>query len=115
MYSQVLGIRKWVFLGDFPGGTMVNNPPASARGTRNVDLTLGSEDPLKEVMATHSSILPGKFCGQRSLESYSPWGHKESKTTEHTCVSLGNHYSAYHRGKLESIVFLVPDITKRRK
>ena len=27
-------------------------------------------------------ILPGQFHGQRSLASYSPWGHKESDTTE---------------------------------
>ena len=33
-------------------------------------------------MATHSSILSGKFCGQRSLVGYSPWGCKESDTTE---------------------------------
>ena len=41
MYSQVLGIRKWVFLGDFPGDTMVNNPPANARDTRNAGLIPG--------------------------------------------------------------------------
>ena len=29
-------------------------------------------------------FLPGKFHGQRSLEGYSPWGRKESNTTEHT-------------------------------
>ena len=28
--------------------------------------------------------LPGKFYGQRSLAGYSPWGHKESDTTEAT-------------------------------
>ena len=27
-------------------------------------------------------FLPGEFHGQRSLVSYSPWGHKESDTTE---------------------------------
>ena len=27
-------------------------------------------------------ILPGEFHGQRSLVGYSPWGHKESDTTE---------------------------------
>ena len=27
-------------------------------------------------------ILPGKFHGLRSLVGYSPWGHKESETTE---------------------------------
>ena len=29
-------------------------------------------------------FLPGKSHGQRSLEGYSPWSHKESDTTEHT-------------------------------
>ena len=33
-------------------------------------------------MATHSSILTGKFFGQRSLAGYSPWGCKELDTTE---------------------------------
>ena len=28
-------------------------------------------------------FLPGKFHGQRSLVGYSPWGHKESDTTEY--------------------------------
>ena len=37
------------------------------------------EEPLEEGMATHSSILAW---GQKSLEGYSPWGHKESDTTE---------------------------------
>ena len=31
---------------------------------------LGREDPLKKEMATHSSILAGKFHGQRSLVGY---------------------------------------------
>ena len=26
-------------------------------------------------------FLPGEFQGQRSLAGYSPWGHKESDTT----------------------------------
>ena len=29
-------------------------------------------------------FLPGEFHGQRSLEDYSPWGHKELDTTEAT-------------------------------
>ena len=29
-------------------------------------------------------FLPGKFHGKRSLEGYSPWGHKELDITEHT-------------------------------
>ena len=36
--------------------------------------SLGQEDPLEKEMATHSSILPGKSHGWRSLVGYSPWG-----------------------------------------
>ena len=28
-------------------------------------------------------FLPGESHGQKSLMGYSPWGHKESDTTEH--------------------------------
>ena len=45
--------------------------------------SLGWEDPLEEEMATHSSILPGKSHGEKSLAGYSPWGHKDLHTTEH--------------------------------
>ena len=37
--------------------------------------------PEKE-MATTPVLLPGKFHGWRNLVGYSPWGHKESDTTE---------------------------------
>ena len=36
----------------------------------------GGEDPLDKEMATTPVFLPGKSHGQRSLVSYSPWGHK---------------------------------------
>ena len=45
--------------------------------------SLCREDPLQKEMATHSSILAWKSCGQSSLEGYSPWGCKESYTTGH--------------------------------
>ena len=38
---------------------VVKNLPASAGGVRDVGLTPGSEDPLEEEMATHSSVLTG--------------------------------------------------------
>ena len=37
---------------------------------------LGLEDLLKKEMANHSSILAGKYHGQRSLAYYSLWDHK---------------------------------------
>ena len=44
--------------------------------------SLGCEDALEKEMATHASILAWEIHGQRSLAGYSPWGRKESDTTE---------------------------------
>ena len=50
--------------------------------------SLGGEDPMEKGMATHSSMLAGEVHGQRSLAGYSPWGRKESDTTEQLTISL---------------------------
>ena len=42
----------------------------------------GWEDLLEKGMATTPVFLPGEFHEQRSLAGYSPWGRKESDTTE---------------------------------
>ena len=45
--------------------------------------SLGWEDPLEKAMAIHSSTIAWKIpCAERSLVGYSPWGRKESDTTE---------------------------------
>ena len=44
--------------------------------------SLGQEDPLEKEMANHSSTIAGKSHVQRNLVGYSPWGRKESDTTE---------------------------------
>ena len=46
--------------------------------------SLGQEDLLEKETATPSVFLPRQFQGQRSLSlvGYSPWGCKESDTTE---------------------------------
>ena len=47
--------------------------------------SLGPEDPLKEGMATHSSILAWRIpWTEGSLGGYSPWGRKELDMTEVT-------------------------------
>ena len=41
-----------------PGGAVVKSPPADAGDTRDMHAQpLGQEDPMKEEIATHSSIL----------------------------------------------------------
>ena len=70
---------------------MVKNLPASAGDARHVGSIPrsgkspreGNGNPL-QYSCLENSILPVKFHGQRSLEGYSPWGRKESNTTEHT-------------------------------
>ena len=51
----------------------------------------------EKAMAPHSSTLPGKSHGWRSLVDCSPWGHEESDMTEQlhfhfslSCVGEGN-------------------------
>ena len=43
--------------------------------------SLGQEDPLEKEMAIHSSILVWKIPWVE-FAGHSPWGHKESDTTE---------------------------------
>ena len=47
--------------------------------------SLSQEDPLEKEITTllpGKLFLPGESHGQRSLACHSPWGHKESDTTE---------------------------------
>ena len=45
---------------------------------------LSHEGSLEEEMATHPIILAWEIHGGRSLAGYSPWGHNELDTTEHS-------------------------------
>ena len=53
----------------FPRGSVVKNPPANVGD--------GGSIPGQEAV-----FLPGESHGQSSLVGYSPWGHKESDTTD---------------------------------
>ena len=58
--------------------------PANAGDVGVTGWSLGGEDPLEKEMVTHSSIPAWEIHEQRSLVGNSPWGRKESGTTEHT-------------------------------
>ena len=53
--------------------------------------SLGWEDPLEKEMATHSSTLAWRIPWMKEPGGYSPWGRKESDTTErlHSPCMLG--------------------------
>ena len=60
---------------------MVKNWPAINVG--DLGLIPGSgRSPWRREWQPTPVFLPGEFHGQRSLASYSPWGHRESDTTE---------------------------------
>ena len=44
-------------------------------------------------MVTHSSILPGKSHGPRSLAGYSPWDRRELDTTEQLSTNTLNQHT----------------------
>ena len=50
--------------------------------------SLGWEDPWRRAWQPTPVFLPGEFHGQRSLVGYSPWGRKESDTTERLILLL---------------------------
>ena len=57
--------------------------PSGRESACNVGVrSLVWEDPLQDSMATHSSILAWRIPWTEEPAGYSPWGHKESDTTE---------------------------------
>ena len=74
------GIRLWPSsLSGFPDGSVEKNQ--SARQETQVIPWVG-KIPWRRKLQLTPVFLPGKFHGQRSLVGYSPWGCKESDTTE---------------------------------
>ena len=62
----------------FPGGSVGKESVCQCRRCRRK----GFDPPVGKIPWSrkwqHAPIfLPGRFCGQRSLTGYSPWGHKE--------------------------------------
>lgn len=57
----------------------------------------GSGRALGKWMVTHASTLAWEFHGQRGLEGYSPWDHKEMDRTEVTAQThTYTHITAYN-------------------
>ena len=67
---------------------MVKNPPANVGDMGSI---LGSGRSPGAGWQPAPVFLLGKFHEQRSLAGYSPWGHKESDTTELTCARAHTH------------------------
>ena len=70
------------FPGDLDGKASVYNA-----GNPGWDPWVG-KIPWRRKWQSTPVLLPGKSHGQRSLVGYSPWGHKESDTTERLHVHI---------------------------
>ena len=66
--------------------------------------SLGWEDPLAKEWPPTLAFLPGEAHGQRSLQGYSPCGHKESDMTERLTL----YYLTENRKTPPSWSFLPP-------
>ena len=76
-----------IYIPDFPGSTVVKNLPASAGRCKRHGFDPGVGKISWRRKWQHTLVfLPGKFSGQRSLVGYSPWGHRELDTSEHTRI-----------------------------
>ena len=73
---------KWSTFFGFPGGS-----EGKASACNVGDLGQGQEDPPEKEMATHSSTFALTIPWTEEPGRLSPWGHKESDTTEHTHTS----------------------------
>ena len=68
----------FIVVWDFPGGSVVKNPPANAGDAREVTSILGSG-----ISPEGGNGNPLQYsCLENYMESYSPWGHKEVDMTE---------------------------------
>ena len=66
----------------FPGGSVVNNPPANTGDAGDwFDPWVGMI-PWRRKWQPTPVFSPRKSHGQRGLVGYSPWGRKESDTAE---------------------------------
>jgi len=55
----------------FQGGSAVKNPPVMQEYQETQIRSLGWEDPLRRPWRPTPVLMPGEFCGQRSLAGYS--------------------------------------------
>ena len=73
--------------------------------------SLGRKIPWRRKWQSTPVLLPGKSHGQRSQVGYSPWGRKESDTTE----QLHYHYSFIGASQMVQVVMSLPANSRKCK
>ena len=91
MVTKINDVQLYLFIfkdvysiGGFAGGS---DGKESACSAEDPGLILGQEDSLEKRMATHFSISAWRILWTEEPGRYSPWGRKESDTTERLTLS----------------------------
>ena len=84
MLAVIIIVLFFVIFWSFPGGLVVKNQPANAGDSGDMGSIPGWEYPWRKKWQPTPIFLPGVSDGQRILEGYSLWVHKELDRTEHT-------------------------------
>ena len=71
----------------FPGGSDGKASVYNVEGLGSIPV---GKIPWRRKWQSTPVLLPGKSHGQRGLVGYSPWGHKESETTERLHFTSGH-------------------------
>ena len=73
----------YIYMQLYNGTSLVAQTVKNLLATQETQVrSLGWEDPWRGKWQATPVFLPEKSHGQRSLMGYSPWGHKDSDTTE---------------------------------
>ena len=84
MLEEIKENISWISYKGFPGGANGKESACQRRWCRRHGFNLWvGKIPYSKKWQPAPVFLPGKFHGQRSLESYDPWGCKELDVTEH--------------------------------
>ena len=86
-YNTVLG---------FASGSAMKNPPAMQERQEMLVRSWVRKIPLEKGMATHSSVLPGKFHGQRSMAARLQSMGPQSQTQLSDCHIISRLSILFH-------------------
>ena len=87
-HTKAISLNQPSGEGWLPRGSVVKNLPANAGDTGDKVQSLSWEEPLKEEMATYSSILAWRIPWRDEPVGYSPWGHKRVSMTEQLSICV---------------------------
>ena len=111
VHAMGLDMYLWWHILWFPGGTVVKNPSASAGDARDVSLIPGSGgSPGGGNGNSLQYSCLGNSMDRGALGDNSPWGHKESDTTERLSTAM---MTCIHHYRIIQNIFLFVFVISR--